>query len=248
MTDHHDPFGPGQPSSAASEHLPLGATATDPAFSRRQSRVALILSVVPLLVTQVAAITLSVLVLAERDRHDRQRPLAGAALGISTVWIVAMVVALLVLSFAGDDGPDDERPRLGATWNEDGTLDRSGRARLDQVRVGDCFDPDGPVDAVTGTPDGVLLRACDAAHDNEAYHAFVLADGPYPAQEELLRRARGGCQAAFGGWVGIAYEDSALLYDFFVPTESGWPADRVVTCYITDLGGSAPATTQGSAR
>ena len=178
---------------------------TDPAESRRQASWALALAVLPLVATQVAAFVLAALVVTERDRQPRRKPVAWTALAVATAWVVAGGAALVVLlaSLSSDDDRAVIEP--SATWNEDGSLDRPGRAGADDLRVGDCFDFDGP----TGSRKVVVLP-CSSPHTAEVHHVLTLPDGDYPGQEDVVRRARAGCHLAFEPWVGIPYADSDL--------------------------------------
>jgi len=214
---------------------------TTPETLRRQSWWALALALPPLLVTQVAAVTLTVLVLAERDGETRRTTPARAAVAVMTFWVLLAAFGLVLALVLAPSDEDDDATRW-ATWQSDGTLDVQGAVPVAQLRPGDCFSP--------LPSDGVLLAdvvRCTTSHDAEVFHVFTLPEGPYPGDDDVRRLARGTCWSAFEAWVGVPWADSALEFAFDLPTQTSWDQRRDVTCYLTTY---SPVTEQlqGSAR
>ena len=124
------------------------------------------------------------------------------------------------------------------------------------------FDPGGPL---TDSPRGLGRAAapaigtcwdsscavvdCAMAHDVELYALVDLPDGAWPGQKELDAAAEQACLDQFGGYVGLAYEQSALDFPFVTPDEASWAAgDRLVGCIAWDPAGPLTGSVQGSGR
>lgn len=103
-----------------------------------------------------------------------------------------------------------------------------------ELSVGDCFDD---TDLAAEEVSDVPVVECSEPHDNEIYHAFDLADGDYPGEEEVETKADDGCLAAFDAFVGTPYLDSQLEYFAIYPTEQSWTEvdDREVLCAVYDM-------------
>ena len=57
------------------------------------------------------------------------------------------------------------------------------------------------------------------------------------------------CQAGYATFVGVAFADSSLDYDDFLPSKASWAqGDRAVTCVISDPDGQTTGTLRGSDR
>ncbi|MDQ1138285.1 hypothetical protein QE410_003084 [Microbacterium sp. SORGH_AS 1204] len=71
----------------------------------------------------------------------------------------------------------------------------------------------------------------------------------YPGDDEVAHSAEAGCVEAFAGFVGLAYDRSALDYVYLSPSRKSWPiGDRSVSCFVTDPVGPVTATLRGAAR
>lgn len=103
--------------------------------------------------------------------------------------------------------------------------------RPDQVAVGDCFDDD----TLFGfAPEGTAPTVpCDQPHDNEAFAAIDLGAVTY---EELLRDepdAVACIDEEFEPYVGVGYDQSALIVDVLRPTQEQFEAGvRTSVCYL----------------
>jgi hypothetical protein len=123
--------------------------------------------------------------------------------------------------------------------DETGAIDEAGELDAFSIKVGDCVDnvvtdsASTEVESVGGVP-------CAQPHQAEAYHAFDLpeGDGTFPGDAAVGEQADAGCIAAFQGFVGLAYEQSALDYTWLVPTLASWDErdDREVLCFVIEPG------------
>lgn len=102
------------------------------------------------------------------------------------------------------------------------------------ITVGDCFDEtDDEIVSDVPTID------CALPHDNEVYAEFDIDRANWPGDDEIFSLADEGCYAPFTTYVGLALEDSALDYTYYVPTQDGWENydDHAVSCIIFDPAG-----------
>lgn len=113
------------------------------------------------------------------------------------------------------------------------------------LAVGDCFNDEGQEDEVSEVP----IVDCAQPHDNEIFHVFDLEDGDYPGDDAIFDAAIAQCDAAFETFAGVPYEESALDWDPFYPTEESWEQadDREVACYIYDPDSQVTGTLEGAA-
>jgi hypothetical protein len=137
----------------------------------------------------------------------------------------AALAALIVLAVAcGTEGPGDV-PR-----DASGRVTAGGIVRADKLRVGDCFD-----DQDDQTPDGFPVVPCGRAHDDEAFHRFVVGGTTYPGQDSLTDTAFSTCTGdPFQKFVGRPIDGSSLDVFFVVPSPETWErdGDRIVVCAL----------------
>jgi hypothetical protein len=113
------------------------------------------------------------------------------------------------------------------------------------LSVGQCLnDTDGT--EVSEVP----LVDCADEHDFEVYSDFELTGDEFPGTDEINTQADAECLTAFESFVGISYDDSALGYTYFTPTEGSWTDgdDRLVSCLIGDPNGKVSGTLKGAAK
>lgn len=104
------------------------------------------------------------------------------------------------------------------------------------LEVGDCFNDPDSLEEVTD----VEIVECSENHDNEVYALSDYPAGdaaPYPGWSVLEAYADEFCFDEFEGYVGAAYEDSRLDYNYFYPLPEGWEVqgDREITCFLFDF-------------
>jgi hypothetical protein len=188
---------------------------------------------------------IAVLVKGQRDGRNHGAGMAIAALIISALWIVGLVV-FLVLAFLGKIEIDDsDRDQAGRITHEQ-------EISLSSLREGDCLaeeefdmssDEGEDIYEVTAAP-------CSGAHSLEAYVSFDLDDGDYPGDDEVVRLANIGCINRFGDFVGVPPARSRLVVTFIYPQSSSWRIqdDREVLCFVGEADGSTVGTLEGSKR
>lgn len=115
------------------------------------------------------------------------------------------------------------------------------------ISLGDCMNEmDSTSDSISEVP----KIDCAEPHDYEVYHVEDITEsGAFPGEDEVISTADTMCEAAFEGFVGIPYLDSALYYTTMYPTAEGWAAgDREVLCLIYEPDTQVENTLAGSAR
>lgn len=114
------------------------------------------------------------------------------------------------------------------------------------LRTGDCIN-EWSADADENVS-SVPKIDCSEPHDLEVYYEGTLDEnGSYPTREVLGEMVGEGCIDAFGDFVGIDYEDSALDFSNLMPTEDGWEqGDREYLCLIGQYGEQTTGTLEDS--
>jgi hypothetical protein len=116
--------------------------------------------------------------------------------------------------------------------NDDGEITRGGTLAINELRIGDCFDPQD-VDAEQA--DEVNARRCDEKHQFEMMSIASMPDGAYPSDTAFEDFVAAVCLPAFDEYVGLAWEESRLDIFWYFPLEDGWSeGDRLVQCAVYD--------------
>jgi len=141
------------------------------------------------------------------------------------------LIGILAIGLSGCSVIENIFPAQAERDDETNEVKEAGEADVFTMAVGDCLN-DQDADVVETIP----AVPCTEPHDFEAYYSFDLTgEGEYPGLETIEGEADQGCYDAFPAFVGIAYEDSALDYSYFYPTEESWGAsDREIMCIIYD--------------
>jgi hypothetical protein len=100
------------------------------------------------------------------------------------------------------------------------------------VPIGACFNEvrgaEGRISA--------LIVSCDGPHQLEMIGYEVLPDdpnAPYPGDGAMSRAGNRLCRPLFEEYVGMDYDNSRLVFWYFVPDEVLWPlGHRLVECTI----------------
>ena len=165
------------------------------------------------------AVVLGIVALVQvRNGRYGGRGLAIAALAISGVWILAVIL----LAVAGANGAfHDTRYLRDAT----------------ATAVGECADTD------VLTP---RVVPCTRRHNEEVFWVATLTEGGYPGDSTLDLAADAACNPHYPEYVGSPYDrNSDIGYDWYAPSRSEWEAgDRRVVCVITTF--SAIGSARGS--
>jgi hypothetical protein len=147
----------------------------------------------------------------------------GAFLALAVSLVVGMVSAA-----AEDRGllsGSDERPPTDSS-----AIEGAEMVPFAELEVGDCiplFDY-GDEEEISEVP----VVPCDLPHTDEVYFIFDLEDGEFPGADVVEEAAWDRCLTEFERFVGVSYEDSALDFYPYWPTEGSWIGadDRTVQC------------------
>jgi hypothetical protein len=113
--------------------------------------------------------------------------------------------------------------------------------------IGDCLNETAAEgDEVFSVP----VVDCESPHDYEVFGEATLADAAeFPGTDSTFEQADTLCYDLFAGYVGAAWEESALEYTYFSPTEQSWSeGDREVTCLVFDPEAMLTGSVAGSGR
>ena len=130
---------------------------------------------------------------------------------------------------------------LNAKRDDAGQITGGGNLQVQDLRIGDCFNlKDESADNVSD----VDAKPCTEAHRYELFQDASLAEGAYPASDQLKSYAEQECLGAFLSYIGTTYQNSVLEVVYFTPTSDAWGnGDRSVQCAAYD---PAQATLTGS--
>lgn len=159
--------------------------------------------------------------------------------------IAAAAVAACLVALGGCSTITD---LLGsdATRDEDTQeITEAGDADVFTLQVGDCLN-EVSSDLVSEVP----VVPCSEPHDEEIFFEFRLDGDTYPGVEAIDKAADEACNREFETFVGMSYQESALGWYRYAPTEEGWDQlnDRVVQCVIYDPAGQVTGSLAGANR
>lgn len=208
----------------------------DAAASRTKAVWALVLAILPLCLTWIAAAVLAIMVLVgPHDGQRRGRGMAWASLVIVTLWTIGSVVLAVVLIAS-----------VPADRDDNGDITSGGEVSVEDLVVGDCL-----AEEFSGHEENVYTvsaRPCDEPHNGEVFHDLELTEPEFPGDAEMSEIADSTCYQAFEPFVGLTYEDSELDFYYYVPTAQTWKyGDRLVTCVLISPE-DVSETLQGSER
>ena len=117
---------------------------------------------------------------------------------------------------------------LALTTSACSLLSFGPRTSAFSMKVGQCVQlPTGENITDLETTD------CSALHDAEVFHLTQVTEDERPSDSELEDMGGDACLAAFEGYVGISYEESALDYTILYPSPGSWEqGDREIICFI----------------
>ncbi|MFF7292802.1 septum formation family protein [Microbacterium sp. NPDC008134] len=166
----------------------------------------------------------------------------ASRLGIATIAAAAAVALLSGCSVITDlvgGGGSAVRDADSAEITEGGDLS------VFTLEIGDCFN-DTAGEQVSELP----VVPCADPHDNEVYYEHEMPDGEFPGDDAISAAAEENCFAQFEGFVGIAYADSVLEYNYLTPTTGSWEdyGDRLIQCIVYDPSAQVQGTLAGVAR
>jgi hypothetical protein len=145
-----------------------------------------------------------------RKRQQRGRGLAIGGLVASGIWLLLYTTVAVLVVQAVRDGRTIFAP--------------AGHVFVEDLRPGDCID--GLAGEATET---YPLMVCEAPHEGEVYDVFDLPNGPWPGEEAVDAAIQNRCVE---GW--YKFTQPGLSYQWFAPTEDGWPDYRLAICVAYD--------------
>ena len=127
----------------------------------------------------------------------------------------------------------------GADRDDSGVIVKAGDLEVAELRAGDCFDLSSGDETATDI-DKVEAIPCNQAHENEVFVITnYVASEAYPGEFAIWDFADQFCVTAFDTFVSMAYEDSALDFGYFYPSEEGWAdGDEAVACVLYNVDGA----------
>ncbi|MFS0703164.1 septum formation family protein [Cellulomonas sp. 179-A 9B4 NHS] len=157
---------------------------------------------------------------------------------------LATLVAAVTLSGCGAiaDAVLGENPPPAQRSEPGGEVTASADADVFTLQVGDCLNymQDEGSSEISSLP----TVPCSEPHDAEIYAETTVTEEQFATVDDVADQY---CYDQFAGYVGAAYEDSALYYSTLVPTPDGFAAgDDVVQCVVVQETGGLTATVQGT--
>jgi hypothetical protein len=152
-----------------------------------------------------------------------------------TVCLIAIVLGVAACSGGG-----------GLKRGKDGRVTAAGDLSVFDVQVGDCIVPPTDIKAELET---ARVVPCKDPHTQEAYAVERYDKGDvYPGEQALTAFANGTCLDRYQGYVGVAYQDSKLLYTYLLPSERSWNEgkDRKILCIVTSPGDKLTSSVRDS--
>jgi hypothetical protein len=149
------------------------------------------------------------------------------------------VVPLLALAAALAGCSSGAPPVIEVTPTGDTSVDAV------DLTVGACILDDSSAATVSS----VEVVDCTSSHDAEVFASIVLADGSFPGADAVAQMSIDQCAVQFAAFVGIAFANSELTYEYYAPSETTWAAgDRAVLCLVRDSAGPVTGSLHGVAR
>ena len=105
---------------------------------------------------------------------------------------------------------------------------------VENLEVGDCLAEPPPEDESS-----VPTVPCSEPHSHEVFAAVTLPAGESPGMDEVNTQADELCFAEFNTFVGLPYEDSALMLNIWIIETS---TETVVVCMVYDPAGDTTGT------
>lgn len=208
---------------------PTGYQAYPPAYgggapepSKTMAIIALVLSFVPICLTQIAAIVMGFIVLSKAKKNEA----AGKGLAIAAIVISFIVIAGMIALVAVGVNEDQKQDKARETG--------SGDLSLGRLKVGDCL-PELP----TGTASRTFkIVPCSKPHLGEIYASFRVDLKDDASQDEIDRAVEEQCFNRFEDFVGVALPQSKLLPGYVRPLKGlAFKLDKKSVCFVADASG-----------
>jgi hypothetical protein len=165
---------------------------------------AFVLSLIPLVITQIVAIVLAIIALRRVGRNEaRGKGFAIAALVISIVLIVLMVVAGVLIANKDSQLKDHRDKGAGEIYSTD-------------LRVGDCL-PKFPSGDLSGT---TTITPCSESHGGEVFGVSKVDVGKSSTKQSRSDDSSNACVKAYEDYIGGSPAANRLKVTYFVPQPS----------------------------
>ena len=152
--------------------------------------------------------------------------------------LATLAAAVAVFALSACSGVQPDRDSTGViTESAEG-------ADIFAIQVGDCAG-----DLTEGEVQALDVIPCADPHGSEAYASFQIDDGDFPGAEAIEAQGTEDCGAAFEEFIGLPYEESALLVTWLTPTTESWDGgDREILCFVYDETAETTGTLEDSNR
>lgn len=99
------------------------------------------------------------------------------------------------------------------------------------IEVGDCVN-EALLSGGGDETDSIPVVPCDEPHDSEVYAAFDVDYAEFPGVDQLQADGEERCLAEFEPFIGVPYDQSAIYFSSYYPTEGSWNEldDREILC------------------
>jgi len=137
-----------------------------------------------------------------------------------------------------------------ATRDEAGAVASEGSVDAFSVQLGDCLNEPIPAGEALQEVEDVAATPCGQPHDGEVYAVFDLPDGDFPGDDAVGKAGEERCVTDFEAFIGMPYDDSALEFFTYQPTEASWETqdDREIVCVVVDPEAKTTGSLEGAAR
>jgi hypothetical protein len=118
---------------------------------------------------------------------------------------------------------------------QSGEIVEGGDTDVFTLREGDCIDDTvtTEVEAEGEEISDVPTVPCSDPHTWEVMKNLTMTDDEFPGDAVVADYADENCLAEFEDFIGVAYDDSAHDFNYFVPTSEGWAmGDRTINCLV----------------
>ncbi|MBC7441291.1 MAG: septum formation family protein [Ramlibacter sp.] len=170
----------------------------------------------------------------------------GARLGTRLVLPAAVIATL-----AGCSMVVDMLPKAPITDEPATVSPLAATTPVTGLLAGDCLTDAADRDLVDDAGAAAAsVVPCAETHDFEVFDRFPIPVDAFPGDVEATAAAESGCASRFEGFAGTGYQDSALDFAYYTPTEQSWaePGGRNVTCLIYDPAGPGTGSLAGAKR
>jgi hypothetical protein len=142
-----------------------------------------------------------------------------------TIAITLALLAFTVWQFKTFDNTADR--------DQSGEVTEGGQIDAFEIQLGDCLNNVFTNPNKTTEFTEVSAVPCSKPHEREVYAEMETKLLSFD-EKALTEEASTFCRDSFIEFIGMAYEDSALYFDYFFPTKVSWMTggDRNIQCLV----------------